>query len=98
AGGGGGAARRLARRGAYLVGGSDFGPLNYLWGLRPHAPFRFACASEWHRWAQIRPSPGGWGRNIFVPNKYYSIRWLLGLPGPGPGYFLLVQKVTKNTH
>ena len=35
---------------------------------------------------------------MFVPNKYYSIRWLLGLPGPDPGYFLLVQKVTKNTH
>ena len=26
---------------------------------------------------------GGWGRNIFLPNRYYSIRYLPGLPGPG---------------
>ena len=67
-------------------------------GFIPRAPFRFACANEWHRCAEIRVSPGGWGRNIFLPNRCHSIRWLLGLPGPDPGHFLLVQKVTKNTH
>ena len=45
----------------------------------------------------IRVPPGGWERNIFLPNRCHSIRRLLGLPGPDPGHFLLVQKVTKNT-
>ena len=39
------------------------------------------------------------GNATFLPlNRRHSIRWLLDLPGPDPGHFLLVQKVTKNTH
>ena len=35
---------------------------------------------------------------FFPPNRCYSIRWLPGLPGPDPGHFSLVGKVTKSTH
>ena len=39
------------------------------------------------------------GKATFLPpNRCDSAHNLLGLPGPDPGHFLLVQKVTKNTH
>src|SRR5699024_12263790 len=46
----------------------------------------------------IRVPPGGWERNIFLPNRCHSIRRLLGLPGPDLGHFLYGQKVTKKPH
>ena len=39
------------------------------------------------------------GKATFLPpNRCDSAHNLLGLPGPDPSHFLLVQKVTKNTH
>ena len=68
-----------------------------MWGLRPPPRFDSSELTHLADAGLIRVSPGGWERNIFLPNSYPSIRWLLGLPGPDPGHFLLVQKVTKNT-
>ena len=39
----------------------------------------------------------GGGETFFFTGYCHSIRWFPDLPGPDPGYFLLVQKVTKNT-
>src|SRR5699024_5505199 len=58
----------------------------------PHPRFRFACASDWHRWAQIRPSPGGWERNMSL----FETLW--GFQPHTLSYFSLVRKVTKSTH
>ena len=90
-----------AERSTNTAAGDKFSPQT-LGGRRPRRPpflLYFACASAWHQWAQIRPSPGGWGRNIFLP-------WLLlfyidsfrGFQPRTLSYFLFVQKVTKNTH
>ena len=38
------------------------------------------------------------GEKNFLPNRFHSIRYLPGLPGPDPGYFLYGQKVTKKPH
>ena len=48
-------------------------------GFIPHAPFRFACANEWHRCAEIRVSPGGREGNISSPD---SLRFCSQSPGP----------------
>ena len=49
--------------------------------------FRSACASAWHRWAQICPSPGGHGEKHFffrIAAILFGSMW--GLPGPDPGF------------
>ena len=38
----------------------------------------------------------GGGETFFFTGYCHSIRWLPGLPGPDPGNFSLVGKVTKN--
>ena len=55
-------------------------------------PFRFACASEWHRCAEIRVSPGGWGRNMFLSEAFRGLR------PRTPAYFSLAGKVGKRAH
>ena len=40
----------------------------------------------------------GGGETFFFTGYCHSIRWLPGLPGPDPGNFSLVGKVTKRTH
>ena len=45
-----------------------------------------------------RPSPGGWERNIFPPNRCDSARNLSGLRPRTPGYFSLAGKVPKRAH
>ena len=67
-------------------------------GLRPRA-LSFdgsvpAHGTDGHRFAHRR---AGGGERFFLPNSCHVIRYLPGLPGPDPGHFLLVQKVTKNT-
>ena len=37
----------------------------------------------------------GGGETSFLLNGYHAIRYLPGLPGPGPGHFFLGEKVTK---
>ena len=54
-------------------------------GFIPRAPFRFACANEWHRCAEIRVSPGGWERNIFLHRLLPFDSVAPGPPRPGPG-------------
>ena len=67
-------------------------------GLRPRA-LSFdgsvpAHGTDGHRFAHRR---AGGGETFFFTGYCHSVRWLPGLPGPDPGHFLLVQKVTKNT-
>ena len=54
------------------------------------------CSSAWHRCAEIRVSPGGWGRNIFLHRvlPFYSVAF--GASGPVPrGTFPSPEKYPK---
>ena len=75
----------------------------------PHPDFDGAGPAHPADAGLIRPSPGGWGRNMFLHRllPFYLIAFGGSAPGPffvgpprphTPGHFLYGQKVTKKPH
>ena len=59
--------------------------------LTPHLDFDGAGQAHPADAGLIRPSPGGWGRNMFLSET------LWGFQPQAPAYFSLVGKVGKST-